>query len=263
LKETLDIVYRNINGITLYLDLFLPEDVKNPPLIFWIHGGAWKMGDRKWCGLKNQIERGFAVTSVDYRLSGTAPFPACIEDCKYALAFLRKNSGQYPINFSKVCAAGDSAGGHLAALMGVTTGHEEWEPEGADCSVQAVIDLYGPAWIKRKYPLEQNQNNDVIDALLGISVVSTKGIMAAVAASPVTYIDGTEPPFLIIHGDQDDVVSIEDSRMLRNELEKHGRSVSMYTVLGGSHGFNRQAVDVVINDFLDYQFKNNNKEPIL
>jgi acetyl esterase/lipase len=258
MREILDIPYRNISGMTLHIDLFLPDDSKSPPLIFWIHGGAWMMGDRKWCGMKEQIERGFAVASVDYRLSTIAPFPACIEDCKYALAFLRENADSYPIDLSRVCAAGNSAGGHLAALIGITAGHADWEPEGADCSVQAVIDFYGPSWIKREYPLTLNPESDrtVVNNLLGADVTTPKGIAAAFAASPLTYIDGTEPPFLILHGDKDDVVSIEQSRILRNELEKYGRSVAMHTVFGGVHCFdhNTPVVEAVVNSFLDYHF---------
>jgi acetyl esterase/lipase len=75
MKEILDIAYRTVGDMTLCLDLFLPDDVESPPLIFWIHGGAWMVGDRKWCGLKDKTERGYAVASVDYRLSSVAPFP--------------------------------------------------------------------------------------------------------------------------------------------------------------------------------------------
>lgn len=255
MKEIINIPFREIDGIILYIDLFLPDDAENPPLIFWIHGGAWKMGDRKWCGMKDQIERGFAVASADYRLTTIAPFPAQIEDCKYSLAYLRENADKYPVDLSRVCAAGDSAGGHLAALMGVSAGHVDWEPEGADCSVQAVIDFFGPSWLKRKYPLDTEEDYSVVDAKLGVSVTSPKGIMLAAAASPVTYINGTEPPFLLLHGDKDDVVSIEQSRLLRNELEKYGSSVAMHTVFGAGHCFeSTPAVNAVVNEFLDYHF---------
>lgn len=253
MKEILDVVYRKIDSSILKLDIFLPDNNKNPPLIFWIHGGAWKMGDRKWCGMKDQLERGYAVASIDYRLSTVAPFPACIEDCKYAIAFLRKNEHKYPINVSRICVAGDSAGGHLSALMGVSAGHSEWEPEGADCSVQAVIDFYGPTSLKRRP--NNPEDNDVVDTLLGVSILSAKGMMAAASANPMNYINGTEPPFLIVHGDQDDIVNIEQSYMLRNELEKYGQKVIMYTVFDGGHGFNCPTVEAVVNSFLDYNFK--------
>ncbi|MCL2078337.1 MAG: alpha/beta hydrolase [Oscillospiraceae bacterium] len=253
MKKMLDIVYREIGDIKLRLDIFLPDDVKNPPLILWIHGGAWMMGDRKWCGMQGQIDRGYAVASIDYRLSTVAPFPACIEDCKYALAFLRKNANQYPIDFSRVCACGDSAGGHLAALMGVTAGHTDWEPEDADCAVQAVIDFFGPTSLKCKK--EDLKDDTVIDTLFGVSIRSAKGRMAAATASPINYVNGTEPPFLIVHGDMDETVPINQSYLLRDELEKYGQKVAMHTVFGGGHGFDSPAVEAVANEFLDYHFK--------
>jgi len=253
MKEILDVVYGKINDIPLKLDLFLPEKNENPPLIMWIHGGAWMMGDRKWCGLQDQIKRGYAVASIDYRLSTVSPFPACIIDCKNALAFLRKNENKYPIDVSKICVAGDSAGGHLAALMGVSAGHSEWEPEGSDCSVQAVIDFYGQITFKEEG--NSPDGNNVINTLLGASINTPKGLMIGATASPLTYIKGNEPPFLIIHGDQDEIVQIEHSYLLRNELEKYGQKNSMYTVFGGGHGFNCPAVESIVNTFLDYHLK--------
>ena len=253
MKEILDITYREIGDAKLHLDIFLPDDEISPPLILWIHGGAWMMGDRKWCGMQGQIERGYAVASIDYRLSTVSPFPACIEDCKHALAFLRKNADQYPIDFSRVCVAGDSAGGHLAALMGVTAGHSDWEPEDADCSVQAVIDFYGPTSLKRS--TDESEDDTVVDTLFGVSILSAKGKMAAAMANPINYVNGTEPPFLIVHGDRDEIVSINHSYMLRDELEKYGGKVAMHTVFGGGHGFDCPAVEAAANAFLDYHFK--------
>ncbi|MCL2629026.1 MAG: alpha/beta hydrolase [Oscillospiraceae bacterium] len=260
MKEILDITYRVVNGIELKLDMFLPDEAEAPPLIFWVHGGAWLMGDRKWCGMKNQIERGYAVVSVDYRLSTVAPFPACIEDCKYALAFLRENADKYPIDLNRVCAVGDSAGGHLVSLMGTSAGHKDWEPEGADCSVQAVINYYGPVLAKSSTPVEEGEP-PVLSTLLGSPIFSAKGRMAASAANPITYIDGTEPPFLIIHGDRDTTVPIEQSYALRNALEEEKTDVIMYTVLKAGHGFECPTADAVVNGFLDYVFAGARPKP--
>jgi len=253
MKDILDVTYRVVDDIELKLDIFLPDDIESPPLIFWIHGGAWMMGDRKWCGMQNQVERGYAVVSVDYRLSTVAPFPACIEDCKYALAFLRENADKYPIDFTRVCVAGDSAGGHLVSLMGTSVGHADWEPEGADCTVQAVINFYGFTFAKMSQPIEE-ETPPVLSTLLDSPVNSAKGKMAAAAASPLTYIDGKEPPFLIIHGDRDEIVPIDQSQVLRNALEEQGTEVIMYTVFNGGHGFECKTVDAVVNGFLDYIF---------
>jgi len=103
--------------------------------------------------------------------------------------------------------------------------------------------------------LQANEERTVINQRLGVPVNTAKGLMSAATASPVSYINGTEPPFLIIHGDQDDVVSINQSYMLRDELLAHGCSIAMHTVFGRGHGFNNPAVEAVINDFLDYHLK--------
>jgi len=265
MKKLLDITYREIDGHELKLDVFLPEEdalfSEKPPVIFWVHGGAWLAGDRKWCGLQKQTERGYAVVSVDYRLTDVAPFPACIEDCKYALTFLRENANEYPVDLTRVCVAGESAGGHLVALMGVSAGHIDWEPEGSDCSVQAVIDICGPVW---KLPTVMADDDDinedknepsVLTKLFGTPYYLKKGKQIAAAASPLTYIDGSEPPFLIIHGDKDDIVPIEHSRNLRNALEEAGNDVMMHTVLAGGHSFICPTAEAVTNGFLDFVFK--------
>ena len=256
MKEILDINYRSTDSRTLPLDLFLPDSSEPAPLILWIHGGAWMMGDHKWCGLKEQVERGYAVASVDYRLSTEARFPACVEDCKYALAFLRENAARYGIDAAKVCAAGDSAGGHLAAMMGVTAGHADWEPPGADCRVQAVIDFYGPVHLTRRYWPDE-EDGSVAAQLLGEPVTTKRGMGLSALASPLTYIDGDEPPFLIYHGDADDVVPIAHSYILRDELQKSGAKVTMHTAFGVGHETQMTAaVQALISEFLDRHLKN-------
>ena len=250
MKEILDIVYRETSDGPLMMDLFLPQGVDNPPLILWIHGGAWQIGDRKWCLLKRQADRGYAVASVDYRLSGTAIFPAQIVDCKEALLFLRANAAQYGYDGSRVAVGGDSAGGHLAALMGTSAGHSHWEPEGADCAVQAVVDFYGPTAFWRDWPNARKDNSPEA-CLIGAPATSMQGRMLAAAASPLTYVDGKEPPFLILHGDCDDTVPYSQSLLLRNALEKAGVSVAMHRVFGGGHGFDSPAANAVVDAFLD------------
>jgi len=80
-----------------------------------------------------QVDRGYALASIDYRLTGQGIFPANITDCKDALIYLKKNTGKYGYNVNRIAVAGDSSGGHLAALMGTPIGHADWEPDGADC----------------------------------------------------------------------------------------------------------------------------------
>ena len=263
IKHT-DILYKEIDGIKLELDLYMPEDAKNPPLIMWIHCGAWMYGDRKSPIMLWQAERGYAVASIEYRLTNQAIFPAHIIDCKDALIWLKQNAAKYGYDASRIAVAGDSAGGHLAALMGTSIGHADWELNGADCpdcSVQAVIDYYGPTELGREWPGLSDTDkhisgDDTIQSpFLGSPVLSKQGRARAAIANPITYINGSEPPFLILHGDADDVVPYKQSIYLRDALETVGVPVSMHRVHGGGHGFSGIDITAVIDVFLDYWLK--------
>jgi acetyl esterase/lipase len=261
MKKHMDIIYKEIEGIRLYVDLYMPENEVNPPLIMWIHGGAWLAGDRKSPIMLWQVERGYALASIEYRLTGQGVFPAHIIDCKDALIYLRQNAGKYGYDGARIAVGGDSAGGHLAALMGTSKGHADWETNGADCSVQAVIDYYGPTALGREWPglsgsAEGLAGTDTVQSpMLGAPVLSAQGMARAAAANPITYITGTEPPFLILHGDADDVVPFRQSIYLRDALEAAGVPVSLHRVHGGGHGFAGVDINAVIDTFLDYYLK--------
>jgi len=259
MKEDLDILYKQVDGVDLYLDLFMPDDAENPPLILWIHGGAWMYGDRKSPGMRWQVERGYALASIEYRLvedkpDGSVIFPQNIIDCKDALVFLKQNASKYGYDPARVIVAGDSADGHLASLMGASVGHAEWEREGADCSVQAVVEFYGPSSFADIKDSPEDIEH-VTSYLLGAPVYSAVGRMRAAAANPVTYISGKEPPFLILHGDNDPLVPYAQAIYLRNALEEAGVAVGLHRVFGGDHGFDSASVNRAIDEFLDYYFK--------
>jgi len=208
-----------------------------------------------------QVERGYALASIEYRLTGQGIFPAHIIDCKDALIYLKKNASIYGYDADTIIVAGDSAGGHLAALMGTSSGHADWEPEGADCSVQAVVDYYGPTCAGKDWPglLENDKGlsdpNSVQSQMLGAYIFSMQGLARAAVASPLTYIDGSEPPFLILHGDADEIVPYKQSVYLRDALEAVGVPVSMHRVHGGGHGFRGVDINAVVDAFLDYYSK--------
>jgi acetyl esterase/lipase len=126
-EKRIDVAYATVDGLTLQLDLYKPAAVAKPPLIVWVHGGAWRAGTRKEMPLGGLIDAGYAVASVDYRLSTQAPFPAQAHDIKAAIRFLRARQDNVGVNASRIIIAGASAGGHLAALVGVTNGHRELE----------------------------------------------------------------------------------------------------------------------------------------
>lgn len=252
MKTYLDVSFKKVEGHDLYADFYIPENADKPPVILWIHGGGWKDLNRKWCLVFPQLERGYAICSVDYRYSDEAPFPAQMLDLKDALLFVKANGDKYGYDGSKVILSGDSAGGHLCSLLGVSAGNQDWERPGEDYSVQAVVDFCGPCRIGDR---EMEETGPVSQFLGGCGNRKTmKG--RAGAASPDTYIDGTEPPFLILHGSNDPAVSPDQSRALRNALERAGVPVHMYLVPGGVHGLSGELLDSIIQEFLDYYVKN-------
>jgi len=124
-----DVEYARVGEHSLKLDLHLPIEKSRPPLIVWVHGGAWRSGSKSNMPLSRMVEEGYAVASVDYRLSTDARFPAQIHDIKAAIRFLRAHGDQWRLASKKIVVAGDSAGAHLAALVGVSNGNKELEGE--------------------------------------------------------------------------------------------------------------------------------------
>ena len=147
-KKTSEISYGVVDGHDLKLDLYLPTDAANPPLLIWVHGGAWRRGSKERVLTTAFVEDGYAMASLDYRLSGVAMFPAQIHDIKAAIRFLRGNASTFGYDATQVGILGSSAGGHLAALVGVTNGHDELEGEVGDylqqsSNVQAIVSYFG------------------------------------------------------------------------------------------------------------------------
>ncbi len=248
MKTYKEISFKKVEGHDLYLDVYMPE-AEHPPLIMWIHGGGWQELNRDWNLIMPMVEYGYAVASVDYRYSDEGPFPTQMYDLKDALLYLKKHAADFGYDETKIVVSGDSAGGHLAVMMGVSAGNKDWEQEGEDYSVQAVVDFCGAI----RFPGGAGTpDSPVLKKLLGVPLDSKTAKVRAVAASPVSYIDGSEPPFLILHGSEDPVVSPKDPRALRNALEDAGVPVHMYFIPGGHHGLSGELVNRIICEFLDY-----------
>ena len=199
-REKPDLIFAKPGGVELLLDLHLPVGVENPPLVMFIHGGGWTSGDRKRCDLKWVAQSGYAVASIEYRMSQEARFPAQIHDCKGALRWLRAHQKELGYDASRVVVAGMSAGGHLAALMGSSGGVTELEGTTAgypdeSSAVQGVIDYFGPAdFILRakNQPRNTDQPKGSVYKLLGGPVGANAEL--ARLASPVSHIGPGDPP---------------------------------------------------------------------
>ena len=233
-----------MDGHDLKLDLYQPTggdpapDHSPRPAIVFLHGGGWRVGSKaeggKLAGLVTGA--GYALASVDYRLSGEAIFPAQIQDCKTAVRFLRANAGKYGLDPKRIGVIGFSAGGHLAALLGTSAGVEalEGRAEGSpreSSRVQAVCDVSGP--VDLALPTHSLIGTLSVYGELG-GFASKKPALVR-AANPLTYLKGQTPPFLIIQGDQDKLVIPKHAELLTAALRSKGVPVTMVTVQGGGH----------------------------
>ena len=226
-----DLAYSN-QSAAQKLDLYIPKSSRPLSTIIYIHGGGWRAGTKDGCLARGATAYGFAVACIDYRLSGEAIFPAQIEDVKAATAWLRAHSDEYGLDPGRFGAWGDSAGGHLAALLG-TSGENE-------SRVQAVADWFGPV----DFTEVENRSTEnqpfreyygAAGALLGGPIRENHALAAE--ANPITYITPGDPPFLIIHGTADGTVPVDQSRELAAALEDAGVGVTYIEVEGGGHGF--------------------------
>jgi acetyl esterase/lipase len=241
---TRDVVYAQVGGRELALDLYWHPDADEPePLVVWIHGGAWMSGDKTWMPpVLYLLDNGFAMASIDYRLSQEALFPAQIEDCKAAIRWLRANAARYHFDPERVSAWGESAGGHLSALLGTAGGVAAWDRQGGNREhsgrVQAVCDWFGPSDLLQMGVMKSGFDHNAADApealLIGGPVQENKE--RANRANPITYISPETPPFFIMHGEQDDVVPVGQSELLHRALVEAGLDSTLMIIPGMGHG---------------------------
>jgi len=247
-----DVAYASTSS-TQKLDLYLPQGDGPFPVIINIHGGGFKLGDKSMVDQtlgKSLLNAGYAIASIDYRLSGEAQFPAAVLDAKAAVRFLRANATKYKLNPDKIAAFGQSAGGNIASMLGATGDVAEFDDPSlgnADISsrVQAVINWFGPndfgqmdaqAKTQGCSASDQTHNNaDSFESLyLGAAVPTVPDLVKK--ANPITYISQDDPPFFIQKGDQDCTVPIENTKMLADALNTAGLDVHYDLLKGVGHG---------------------------
>ena len=241
-----DVAYVSAGHERQKLDLYLPAGVEKPPLVVWVHGGAWRAGSKdNPRGVVPLLEAKFAVASMNYRLSQHAIFPAQLEDCKAAIRFLRANEEKYGYDGDRIGVWGASAGGHLVSLLG-TTGHtrefDVGEHTQVSSRVQAVCSWFGPSDFLQmdqqaggRGRLRHHDPNSPESRLIGGPIGQNEE--KARRASPITSIRPDAPPFLLMHGDQDFVVPLGQSKLLHEALRKAGVESTLAIVEGGGHGF--------------------------
>lgn len=235
-----DIEYARVGETTLLLDLHTPSGVKQAPLIVYVHGGAWRAGSKSDVPIARLLDHGFAIASVDYRLSTQARFPAQVHDIKAAIRFLRAKASSFGINTEKIAIIGSSAGGHLAALVGVTNGHRELEGRVGDhwhqsSAVSAIVSFYGASNLQSILGQSTEFGLTVrIPALkLLLGDVPEKVPDLAKLASPVAHLDKQDPPLLLLHGDADpQMPPAQSAEFAKAYLGK----MRLITLPGSKHG---------------------------
>ncbi len=237
-----NIPYNNDSLPKHLLDIYLPADAKGKvPLVIFVHGGGW-LGNDKYADIGYMkktvgeiVSSGFALASIDYRFATQAIFPAQIQDCNRAISFLFDNADKYGLDKKRIAVMGFSAGGHLASLIGLSKNNnvENFFMPGTNKSFtfKAVIDFYGPAELIL-FP-GSNDPKSPESLLIGATPLSRPDL--AKAASPITYVDKNDPPFLIIHGEKDDIVSNKHSQLLSSWLNVVGVQNELVIVKDAPH----------------------------
>ena len=231
-----DVEYCVTSGTTLRMDIYVPRSAResSAPAVLHVHGGGWQAGTKKdFVEMRMMyplMDAGYVVASAQYRFAPKHPFPAPVEDVKCAVRWLRANAERYHINPDRIGALGASAGGHLVTMLGVADEKAGFEGCGghADKSsrVQAVANFYGPVDLTSeiKTPLLVRVRNDEFP---------TKELWKQ--GSPINYVSPDDPPFLIVHGGDDDIVPVSQSTMLESRLREAKVPVELVVVKNGNH----------------------------
>ncbi|MBI4522111.1 MAG: alpha/beta hydrolase fold domain-containing protein [Gemmatimonadetes bacterium] len=241
-REYKDLVYATVDGKDLGLDLYMPAGVQSPPLLVWVHGGAWRAGTKAQVPMEF-VQNGIATASLDFRQSTEARLPANVHDIKAAIRFLRAKASEYGYRTDRIAISGASSGGHLAALVGVTNGHKELEGTvgthlNQSSAVQAIVVYFGASnlttILAQSTPFGLNVRKPALDLLLGGQPEQVKEL--AELASPVFHVDRTDPPLLLLHGDRDPQMPINQAHELHGAYKKLGLDVAFDVVHGAAHG---------------------------
>jgi acetyl esterase/lipase len=253
-RQMLDIPYAALSAAQK-LDIYLPDEGSGPfPVIVSIHGGAFRFGDKgddQVIPMLEGLKRGYAVVSINYRMSAEAIFPALVHDMKAAIRWVRANSTRWGFDQQKIATWGGSAGGYQAAMAGVTEGISELDdlslgsPEQSS-AVQAVVDWFGPTdFLKMDEQLadfkidpKDAHNGDQSPESLLMGAKITEIPDQVKAANPETYIRPNAPPFLIQHGTKDNVVPCMQSVYFAEKLTAvlGPAKVTLDLLEGAGHG---------------------------
>lgn len=237
-KTTRDVVYGHVGARELHVDLDQPDPAPagKLPVIVYIHGGAFKLGNHHGGENRSLAGLGYFCVNVEYRLSGEAKWPAQINDCKAALRWVRSKAVEYNLDVDRIGVWGHSAGGHLAALLGTSGDVKALEGDsgspGFSTRVACVVDCFGPT---NFLAMGHGEAGSPESELLGKPLAEVPELVRQ--ADPCTYVTKTTPPFLLQHGTHDRSVPFGQSQLLHDALVKAGVEVTLHPVDGADHIF--------------------------
>ena len=239
--EYKDVVYAEAQGKARALDLYVPH--ADAPLVVYVHGGAWRAGTKADGVPMFLVDAGYAVASLEFTQTPEAPFPANVHDIKAGIRYLRANAAQYGFNAEKIVISGASSGAHLAVLVGVTNGHAELEGtvgSNLDTSsdVQAILSYFAATdlttILSQSTPFGVGVREPGLTLLLGALPDAVPEL--AQLASPVYQVDANDPPLLLLHGDRDPQMPVNQSLQMLGTYQEHGLDVAFIPVHGAAHG---------------------------
>ena len=251
-----DIVFATAGGTPLKIDLARPKAVQGPvPAVVFLFGGGWRHGDRRQMRhfVEGMARLGYVGVAPDYRLVPRARFPAQLDDCKAAIRWLGAHATEYGIRADRIGVVGFSAGGHLAAMLGVTGSQDGLDGTGGPANpsgrVQAVVSFFGPTdFSTRDWPADLER--EVIVPFLGGSWADRPD--AYRKASPIGYASAEAPPFLFFHGSDDRLVPVDQSRRLADRLSRVGVPAQVVVFEGEGHGFSDATNQKAMRQMLDF-----------
>ncbi|MBE0685874.1 MAG: alpha/beta hydrolase [Anaerolineaceae bacterium] len=235
-RKRLDLAYADLSP-SQNLDIYLPTEGDGPfPVILYLHGGAFSIGDKRDIFVLNILKclkRGFALVSVNYRLSGEAKFPAGIQDVKAAIRWVRANFKKYQLDGDRIAVWGCSSGANYATMICLTDRVAEFEDLSLGnpdypCNVQAAVDWFGPTdFLKMDEQARENgfgltdhgEADSPESRYLGAKISEIP--LKVELANPMTYVNGHMPPLLIQHGRLDELVPVQQSMIFVEKLEKY------------------------------------------
>ena len=240
IEKVSSVPFRQVAGKTLSLDVYRPSTPGNKrPALLYLHGGAWTVGDKREQGLpllQHLARNGWVCFSANYRLSPGATFPDHLVDVKAALAWIREHCAEYGADPSFVAVSGGSAGGHLAALMGLTENDARYQPgfETADTSVQSVVPIYGVYDTTNRLGVQADEYVTMLMEPLVIKAFLSEEPEKFAEASPLDRVHPGVPPFLVIQGDNDTLAPVVEARAFVDELRSQSTAPVVYMEFPGA-----------------------------